>query len=218
MRQRDYVRSLPAAVRYYGCPAEEGGAGKTFMVAAGLFRDVGIAITWHPSCITQIIRGSSLASSRIDFTFHGRSFHAASLHLGRSTLDAGSIKAAYEFVGCTKSEDKALYDVLLPEDHSPKSLAASTDVGDVSWCVPTVQIWGANYAIGTPFHTWQMVAQGKSRLAYRGMFHAAKVMAMTAKEAFCDPDLVREAMAELVQRVGTGYTTLLPADARPGFD
>lgn len=333
---------LPGRVRYYGCPAEEGGAGKTFMVAAGLFSDVDIAITWHPSCITQIIRGSSLASTRIDFTFKGRAAHAAaSPHLGRSaldaaelmnvganylrehmpdearlhytyldvggtspnvvpakarvryvvrsprtqgvreliarlekvaqgaalmtetqveariqtavaeivpndrlaeamedalrqvgppafeddekayaagfqaTLDGGSIDAAYEFVGNPKIDDRVLCDFLLPKDRPPKSLAASTDVGDVSWSVPTVQIWGANYAIGTPFHTWQMVAQGKSRPAYRGMFHAAKVMAMTAREAFCNPDLVREAKAELQRRVGDGYISLLPADARP---
>ena len=48
----------------------------------------------------------------------------------------------------------------------------STDVGDVSWVTPTAQCWGACYAYGTPFHSWQMVAQGKLSLAHKGMVHA----------------------------------------------
>ena len=78
----------PGRVRYYGCPAEEGGAAKTFMVKAGVFDDVDIAITWHPHSIPSVVRGSSLANCRIDFTFEGRASHAAaSPHLGRSALD-----------------------------------------------------------------------------------------------------------------------------------
>jgi aminobenzoyl-glutamate utilization protein B len=79
----------PGRVRYYGCPAEEGGAGKTFMVKAGTFDDVDIAISWHPHSIPAVMRGSSLANCRVDFTFRGRASHAAaSPHLGRSALDA----------------------------------------------------------------------------------------------------------------------------------
>src|SRR5436309_2670554 len=76
-------------VRYYGCPAEEGGAAKTFMVRAGCFDDVDIAITWHPGAMNRVDDALSLAGARIDYAFRGRASHAAaSPHLGRSALDA----------------------------------------------------------------------------------------------------------------------------------
>ncbi len=79
----------PGRVRYYGCPAEEGGAAKAFMVREGLFDDVGAAITWHPASMTRVDDPLSLANTRVDFTFKGRASHAAmSPHLGRSALDA----------------------------------------------------------------------------------------------------------------------------------
>jgi aminobenzoyl-glutamate utilization protein B len=80
---------MKGRVRYYGCPAEEGGAAKTFMVRAGLFDDVAAAVTWHPDCMTRVDPMLSLANTRMDFAFHGRASHAAmSPHLGRSALDA----------------------------------------------------------------------------------------------------------------------------------
>jgi len=88
---KDYLaaHNLPGRVRYYGCPAEEGGAAKAFMVRDGAFEDVDIAITWHPSAFAGVYEPISLANTRIDFTFAGRASHAAvSPHLGRSALDA----------------------------------------------------------------------------------------------------------------------------------
>ncbi|HSP23819.1 MAG TPA: amidohydrolase, partial [Saliniramus sp.] len=82
-------KGLPGRVRYYGCPAEEGGAAKAFMVRAGLFDDVDAAITWHPHSFWEVAPPLSLANTRADFTFTGRTSHAsASPHLGRSALDA----------------------------------------------------------------------------------------------------------------------------------
>src|SRR5215472_11703008 len=82
-------QGLRGRVRYYGCPAEEGGAAKVFMVRAGLFDDVDIAITWHPAAINRVDDALSLANTRLDFTFKGRASHAAAApHLGRSALDA----------------------------------------------------------------------------------------------------------------------------------
>ena len=91
---RDWLEATGTAgtIRYYGCPAEEGGAGKTFMVRDGAFDDVDIAISWHPHSIPAVIRGSSLANCRIDFSFKGRASHAAGApHLGRSALDAAEL-------------------------------------------------------------------------------------------------------------------------------
>jgi aminobenzoyl-glutamate utilization protein B len=79
----------PGRVRYYGCPAEEGGAAKAFMVRAGCFDDVDIAISWHPGSMTRVDDALSLANTRMDFSFTGRASHAAAApHLGRSALDA----------------------------------------------------------------------------------------------------------------------------------
>ena len=79
----------PARVRYYGCPAEEGGSGKTFMARAGVFDDVDVALTWHPGSFTGLFSQSTLANIQASFVFHGRAAHAAnSPHLGRSALDA----------------------------------------------------------------------------------------------------------------------------------
>src|SRR5258705_485189 len=80
---------VPGRVRYYGCPAEEGGAAKAFMVRDGAFDDADIAITWHPSSFWEVVVTPSLANTRADFIFTGRTSHAAaSPHLGRSALDA----------------------------------------------------------------------------------------------------------------------------------
>ena len=83
------VNKIAGRVRYYGCPAEEGGAAKAFMVRAGAFDNVDIAITWHPSAFCEVADAVSLANTRIDFSFTGRASHAAAApHLGRSALDA----------------------------------------------------------------------------------------------------------------------------------
>jgi aminobenzoyl-glutamate utilization protein B len=79
----------PGRVRYYGCPAEEGGAAKSFIARAGGFDGVDIAITWHPASMTRVDEALSLANTRMDFKFTGRASHAAAApHLGRSALDA----------------------------------------------------------------------------------------------------------------------------------
>lgn len=88
---KDWLKAsgLPGRVRYYGCPAEEGGAGKGFMVREGGFDDVDIAMCWHPNAFTGVNPPLGLACARVDYTFSGRSSHAsASPHLGRSALDA----------------------------------------------------------------------------------------------------------------------------------
>src|SRR6185312_12605231 len=80
---------IKGRVRYYGCPAEEGGAAKTFMVRSGAFDDVDAAISWHPASFCEVMPAAALANTRIDFTFTGRAAHAAAApHLGRSALDA----------------------------------------------------------------------------------------------------------------------------------
>ncbi|WP_368654503.1 amidohydrolase [Ornithinibacillus sp. 4-3] len=88
---KDYLEknNLPGTVKFFGCPAEEGGSGKTYMVREGVFEGVDIALTWHPSPANSIMSASSLANYQVYFKFEGVSSHAAaSPHLGRSALDA----------------------------------------------------------------------------------------------------------------------------------
>jgi len=88
---KDYMEAhkLSGTIRYYGCPAEEGGSGKSFMVSAGLFADVDAAITWHPDTKNCVMGVSQLAIQSVYFRFKGKSAHAAGCpDLGRSALDA----------------------------------------------------------------------------------------------------------------------------------
>ena len=80
--------NIKATVRYYGCPAEESGAGKAFMVREGCFNDVDFAYAWHPMFETGIMN-KTLANVRVIYDFTGKSSHAAACpEDGRSALDA----------------------------------------------------------------------------------------------------------------------------------
>ena len=335
--------NLPGVVRYYGCPAEEGGAAKTFMVRDKIFKDVDVAITWHPGCLPGIVKGSSLANCRVDFTFEGRASHAAvSPHLGRSALDAielmnvgvnymrehmpdkarihyalidgggispnvvqakakvryvvrdettpkmmellervkeiakgaalmtqtkvktkilagvsnlvynetlgnimqgnldqlgapefskeehlyakkyqdtltrKDIESAYSHAGIDLVEGQVLAETVVAGDVKPVDMGGSTDVADVSWVVPTVSLWGANYAIGTPFHSWQMTAQGKSSIAIKGMTHAAMVMAATGSDLILNKTILDDAWSEHNKTIEkTGYMLPISLSASP---
>ncbi|MEY4939441.1 MAG: hypothetical protein RIQ93_1176 [Verrucomicrobiota bacterium] len=75
-------------IRFYGTPAEEGGSGKVYLVRAGLFQDVDVALHWHPASTNGVIMGSSLANKSGKFRFTGVAAHAAgSPERGRSALD-----------------------------------------------------------------------------------------------------------------------------------
>jgi aminobenzoyl-glutamate utilization protein B len=317
------ANGVKGRVRYYGCPAEEGGSGKGFMVRAGAFHDVDVAICWHPSAFTGVNRPYSLACVEVDFHFTGRSSHAAAApHLGRSALDAvelmnigvnymrehmpqtarihyalidaggvapnvvqgkacvryliraetlgemwtlvervkkiaegaalmsetkvrsqqlsgdanlvgndpleramhanmmrlgppefeaadkafaaeiqktlrhEDITTAYGRFGLAPKSGEPLSGEIYPLGSGVNSLVGSTDVGTVSWVVPTAQCRVACYAVGTPGHSWQLVAQGLSPAAHKGLAYAAKIMAATASDVFADEALLKEAKAQ----------------------
>lgn len=76
-------------VIYYGCPGEEGGAGKAFMAREGLFYQLDAAITWHPGTTNEVTTGTNNTSMQVEYTFHGVAAHAAADPFnGRSALDA----------------------------------------------------------------------------------------------------------------------------------
>jgi aminobenzoyl-glutamate utilization protein B len=336
------ANKVPGRVRYYGCPAEEGGAAKTFMVRAGAFDDADIAISWHPYSFWEVVVSPTLANTRADFVFTGRASHAAaSPHLGRSALDAvelmnvgvnymrehmpsdarvhyalldtggiapnvvqaharvrysirardlpgmnelvarvhkiaqgaalmtetsmemrivsavsnilpnrpleealyrimeelgpphfdttdddfaakiqatlteKDIASAYHAIGMEPT-DRPLADFLVPLDAKRNFFIGSTDVGDVSWIVPTVQVHAPTVAIGTPFHTWQVVAQGKTPAAHKAMVQAAKAMAQLGVKGLTNPELIAAAKANLAKLTArTPYTCPLPDHVAP---
>lgn len=80
---------IPGTVKFYGCPAEESGSGKVWMVRAGVFEGVEAVLSHHPNSMNVASLSSSLANNSVKFHFHGRSSHAAgSPEQGRSALDA----------------------------------------------------------------------------------------------------------------------------------
>jgi aminobenzoyl-glutamate utilization protein B len=97
--------------------------------------------------------------------------------------------------------------------------AASTDVGDVSWAVPTVALSAATWVPGTAAHSWQAVAAGGTSIGAKGMMVAAKTMALTTMDLFTEPSHIAKAKAEFDQRRGPGfaYKTRLDRE-KPALD
>lgn len=346
---RDYLAATgaPGRVRYYGCPAEEGGSGKTFMARDGAFDGIDAAFSWHPGGFNTVFPANSLANIQAYFRFRGRAAHAAaSPELGRSALDAlelmsvgvqymrehmtmqarvhsaiingggispnvvqdfaealylirapelGEVRSLYERVqkiaqgaalmteteveveldkACSNLLRNSVLDELLhrqleklgdagfdaedrafatdiqgtlsasdiaaaytmfgapPSDETPplaegilplppdsRMLPGSTDVGDVSWQAPLSQCFTACHAIGTPFHSWQLVAQGKSGIAHRGVVLAAKAMAEAGAALVAQPALLEKAQAEFREKTGrTPYRCPIDASVSLPFE
>lgn len=80
---------IKGELRVYGTPAEEGGSAKAFMVRDGLFRDVDVALHWHPGTVNSASQGTTKANISGKFRFYGTSSHASGApDRGRSALDA----------------------------------------------------------------------------------------------------------------------------------
>jgi aminobenzoyl-glutamate utilization protein B len=318
-------------IRFYGCPAEEGGSGKVYLVREGLFKDVDIALHWHPSDANDANPGSALANKSAKFRFYGVASHAGMApEKGRSALDGVEAmnmmvnmmrehipsdtrihyvitnggkapnvvpdfaevyyyvrhgnrkvvvdifdrvaKAAegaalgtgtqmdYELIGGTHellpnmTLQKMMYANLVKvggvtytekerefgnqiiqslgiENGSVDKAAVvqpyktldpsfgSTDVGDVSFTVPTAGMGSATWVPGTPAHSWQAVAAGGTDIANKGMMVAAKTIALTAIDLFLNPDQIVKAKTELEEKRGKDfkYTPLL-GDRKPALD
>lgn len=304
-------------IRFYGCPAEEGGSGKVYMVREGLFDEVDVALHWHPGSENRANAGAALANKSAKFRFYGISAHAAgSPEKGRSALDGVEamnmmvnmmrehipessrihyviteggkapnvvpdfaevyyyarhenrdvvqdifdriVKAAegaaigtgtsmdYEIIGGTHellanlTLQKIMYDKLklvggVKYDQTEKVFAekiskslgsqttnfdkainispyktkgtayGSTDVGDVSFVVPTVGFSTATWVPGTPAHSWQAVAAGGTSIGNKGMMVAAKTLALTSIHLYKNQELIEEANTELNERRGADF-------------
>ncbi len=324
-------KKFTGTIKVFGCPAEEGGSGKVYMVRAGLFNDVDVAIHWHPGAENGVTMMSALANSSAKFRFYGLSAHAAaSPERGRSSLDAvesmdymvnmmrehipqetrihyvitqggkapnvvpdyaevyyyvrnpkreqvkqifervvTTAKAAalgtetrmeYEIIGGTHdlllnktlaeamqknlekvggikyTEDEKVFakkiqssfnfpypsvefsDSITPLKIEADAGGGSTDVGDVSYVVPTVGMRAATWAPGTPAHSWQAVACGGTEIGTKGMMVAAKTMAMTAIDLFINPALIQHAKDEFVKAKGDYKYEALLGTRKPALN
>lgn len=322
---------LKGTVKVFGCPAEEGGSGKVYMVRAGLFNDIDIAIHWHPGDGNSVTMTSALANSSAKFRFKGLSAHAAGApDRGRSALDGVEamnymvnmmrehipqetrihyvitsggkapnvvpdfaevyyyvrhpkrdqvksifervVKAAnaaamgtettmeYEIIGgthdmllnrslaivmqenlekvggvkysqaekefATKLQSSFTYKVpSISEADSIKGIkieadagGGSTDVGDVSYAVPTVGMRAATWVPGTPAHSWQAVACGGTEIGTKGMMVAAKTMALTAIDLYTKPELIMKAKDEFKMVRGEYKYEALLGNRKPALN
>ncbi len=325
------AKKLTGTVKVFGCPAEEGGSGKVYMVRAGLFNDVDVAVHWHPGDANSITMTSALANTSAKFRFKGLSAHASmSPERGRSALDgveamdnmvnmmrehvpqetrihyvitAGGkapnvvpdfsevfyyvrhpkrdqvvsiferlVKASkgaamgtetnvdYEIIGGThdllinrtlaenmqqnlekvggvqysaeeiafgkklqssftfKAPEIANAAMVKPLQAVVDAGGGSTDVGDVSYAVPTVGMEAATWIPGTPAHSWQAVACGGTEIGTKGMLVAAKTMTLTAIDLFTQPALIEKAKAEFKEARGDYQYKALLGDRKPALN
>ncbi|MEM9850354.1 MAG: peptidase dimerization domain-containing protein, partial [Bacteroidota bacterium] len=92
----------------------------------------------------------------------------------------------------------------------------SSDVGDVSWQVPQISLSVTTAPVGTPWHSWAVVACGGMSIGHKGLVYASKALAMTAVDLFEQPQLLADVQAEFKTRRGdTKYEPILPEGPAP---
>jgi aminobenzoyl-glutamate utilization protein B len=99
--------------------------------------------------------------------------------------------------------------------YKPTHGYGSTDVGDVSWLVPTAGARISTWVPGTPAHSWQAVASGGTTIGLKGTKLAVQVLSETAKEIFLDPSVADKAKEELEKRVGKDFDYIPLLGNRP---
>jgi len=101
----------------------------------------------------------------------------------------------------------------------PNQPSASTDVGDVSWNVPTIGFIAATFVPGVVPHTWQAAACAGMSIGQKGMVVAAKSLAVTGADLFTNPQLVEDAKQDFARKMaGQTYKSEIPAGQKPPLD
>ena len=108
--------------------------------------------------------------------------------------------------------EKPMNDFLAPLYTGEFFMAGSTDVGDVSWQTPTVQINTASFVSGSPGHSWQNVSCGKTSIAHKSVISAGKVLAASAIDLFENGEILAEAKREFEIATKSGYVCPIPAE------
>ncbi len=113
-----------------------------------------------------------------------------------------------------KVKEKLIADPF-PYVKSSYVMPGSTDVGDVSYVVPTVQCGAVTQVIGTPGHSWQVTAQSCSALAHDGLVYGAQTMALTGLRLLEKPELIEKAKAEHFRATKGIYNCPIPKEVKP---
>ena len=137
--------------------------------------------------------------------------------LGPITYTQEEIEFAYGIQEATGKEktgiDGNIYPLAATKEHPE---GGSTDVGDVSWLVPEIRLGVTTAPIGTPWHSWAVVACGGMSIGHKGMIYAAKALAMTMADLYESPELVEKVKAEFKERIGDKtYKAILPDGPPP---
>ena len=132
-------------------------------------------------------------------------FDAADLDLARRLQEPLRIEFG-------QKESKPLNDGIDPLPKQPYTASGgSTDVGDISWHVPTSGLDTACFAAGSPGHSWQNVAAIGSPIGHKGLLVAAKTLALSALDLLQDPQALKDARVDFQERMkGRDYTTKIP--------
>lgn len=147
----------------------------------------------------------------------GRVLDSALRASGVPAPDAGAVSFARS-IQQTLAHPPALETLTAIADYGIDGVShASTDVGDVSWTVPTAGLSTATWAPGTPAHSWQATAASGHALGHAGMLTAARAMALASIELVGKPDVLKQAREELDRRRGErfDYRPLLERDTPP---
>ncbi len=141
------------------------------------------------------------------------------LKLGGVTYSPQEQKFAEEIRQSLPGARKALGSQTQIQPYKFRQGMGSTDVGDVSWLVPTVGFRTATWVPGTPAHSWQAVAAGGTSIGHKGMHLATKLLAKTAVDLLQNPATIDAAADELKRAQGKDfkYSALL-GDRQPPLD
>ena len=114
----------------------------------------------------------------------------------------------------TDGGKKPLNDFVAPLYEGDYFEPGSTDVGDVSWQIPTAQINTVCFTSGAPGHSWQNVSLGRTSIAHKGLISAGKILAASAVELFESPELLKAAKEEFLIAAADGYTCPIPENEK----
>jgi aminobenzoyl-glutamate utilization protein B len=147
----------------------------------------------------------------------GATMHRNLQLLGPIEYTEEEVSFAHEIQESTQKEKKGIDGSIQPlEETRENPGGASTDVGDVSWLVPEIRLGVTTAPVGTPWHSWAVVACGGMSIGHKGMTHAAKALALTMVDLFEQPELVRRIQEEFKRRKGDyRYQAILPEGPPP---
>ncbi len=149
----------------------------------------------------------------------GRLMDANLRRIGGVTYDEGEKRFAEMIRPTLGAIDIALGSQAEIQPFEIKGGGGSTDVGDISWLVPTAGLDAATWVPGTSAHSWQAVAAGGTSIGTKGMLLAAETLAWTAVDLFLDPTHVVASRQELEQRRGADFVyEALVGDRDPPLD